>query len=179
MILNENVNYSFQPHSTTTKKMSAGDSKKNFQAEVKTTKKLLVPKMNGPGSHESPKKSRYNTSYLQCCMQQVLPITFLPYIKSFLHKGGKYAIRGFFLRLMLTIFVKKISVIHRFLVLLNTHSSLPEQLLSVLYFNICQLDSCVEGFPNTFPLHPLQPFLFCMWWLPNIYFPVFLFNLSI
>lgn len=111
--------------------------------------------MNGPESHESPKRSRYNTNYLQCYMQQVLPITFLQYIKSFLHKGEKYAIRVFFKRLMLTIFVKKISVIHRFVVLLNTHSSLPEQLLSVLCFNICQLDSCVEGFPNTFPLHPL------------------------
>lgn len=39
--------------------------------------------------------------------------------------------------LMAIIFVKKISVLLRFVVLFNTHPSLPQQLLSALRFNIC------------------------------------------
>lgn len=66
----------FQTH-INKNKIAAGTLKSTyFQAEVKTAKKLLVPKMNGPGSHESAKTSIIQT-ILQCYILQVLPITFL------------------------------------------------------------------------------------------------------
>lgn len=165
----------FQPYSIK-KKIAAGDSKRYLlSARGKNWKKTAGPKNEWYRKSWICKDKYVYTNYF--AMLYVLPIIFLQWYKTIHTRRRKACHQGFFEKIHVDNICKENFWNTRICSAVEYYSSLPEQLLSVLCFSVCQLDSCVEGFFYYIFSPPFTSFLFCMWWLPNISSPFFFFFL--
>lgn len=81
--------------------------------------------MNVLGSHEYAKTSNYNTKYFAILNVAGVTHKLSIIIQKHWYVRKKRISPGFFEKIMAIVFVNKISVLLIFVVLLNTHSSLP------------------------------------------------------